>query len=331
LRKRTWVFAGIGLAWIVTVAIALTWGRPKGTALDQALRVTAACLTISTDAVWPEFGSIGSGFLLTPDGLCASNHHVLAGAMDGLVTLGDGRVYSITHVEGYDEKLDLVVFRIGRWTEDGVIIRPQELPFVELARRRVAVGDRVATVSSPAGLSTTMGEGMISALRQMPAMTAIQISTPSSGGSSGGPVFGERGKVVAILRSRITTGENLTFAVPADSLRRLLKRGDNTPIADYGRATLAREANDSDPPEVSEAIERATAKLRNGEVEQARLAFTTLAEERPTCVAALMNAAACSQLMGDREESLRMLARLLPLLDETDSDRWWIELALEER
>jgi S1-C subfamily serine protease len=77
------------------------------------------------------------------------------------------------------------------------------------------------TVGTPLGLEATVSDGLVSAFRVEEGTRQVQISAPTSPGSSGGPVITSDGKVIGLVVSGITGGgaENLNFALPINYAR----------------------------------------------------------------------------------------------------------------
>src|SRR5206468_8891735 len=142
--------------------------------------------------------SQGSGFVLSRDGLGATNFHVLQDASRAEATLGDGRLYHVLRVHSFDVDRDLVVFQLGRMRA-GRLERPTGLHALPLGGTSgLRVGDRIATISSPKGLANTVSDGLVSGIREEEGERLIQISAPISPGSSGVPAFDAAGRGVGI-------------------------------------------------------------------------------------------------------------------------------------
>lgn len=165
---------------------------------------------------------LGSGFVVGRDGRIATNYHVIVGGQV-VVVLPDGREFKDPEVLATDEARDLAVLRIPA----------RDLkPLVLAATAGVHAGDRVVAIGHPLGLDHTVSDGLVSAVRQLsPELSILQISAPISPGSSGGPLFNDRGEVVGVSTLIVTQGQNLNFAMPSDALRPLLVADRGTPIA----------------------------------------------------------------------------------------------------
>lgn len=101
----------------------------------------------------PERKGQGSGFIISPDGLILTNHHVVDGADEIKVHLTDDREFN-AKVIGSDAKTDVAVIKI-----DG-----KDLPCVKLGNSKdVKVGEWVAAIGAPFGLENTVTSGIVSA------------------------------------------------------------------------------------------------------------------------------------------------------------------------
>jgi len=178
-----------------------------------------------------ETGSLGSGFLISPDGYIVTNNHLITGAtgtgtVDTVtVTLTNRKEYT-ARIVGRDPTSDLALLKI-----DG-----NNLPYVNWGdSTRSRVGDWVIAIGNPYGLGGTVTAGIISALhRGITGMGAydryIQTDASINMGNSGGPMFDLNGNVIGINSALISpTGASvgIGLAIPAelakpviDSLRR---------------------------------------------------------------------------------------------------------------
>jgi Trypsin-like peptidase domain/Trypsin len=80
----------------------------------------------------------------------------------------------------------------------------------------LSVGERVYTIGNPSGLSKTLGEGLISGLRQHDGVRYVQTTAQISGGSSGGALVDSKGALVGITTFLLKDGQNLNFAIAAE-------------------------------------------------------------------------------------------------------------------
>src|SRR4051795_506374 len=167
-----------------------------------------------------EAGSLGSGFIISPDGYIVTNNHLIqgltgTGTVDTVtVTTTDRREYT-ARIVGRDETSDLAVLKIeGR-----------NLPFVQWGdSTKARVGDWVIAIGDPYGVGSTVTAGIISALhRSITNVGAydryIQTDAAINMGNSGGPMFDLNGNVIGINSALISpTGASvgIGLAIPAE-------------------------------------------------------------------------------------------------------------------
>jgi S1-C subfamily serine protease len=177
---------------------------------------------------------VGSGFIVRPDGVIITNHHVLEGAHRAMLFRSNGEVLDRVTVLDADSLHDLAVLKATA----------VDLPTLSLARTAPAVGDRVVVIGAPLGLEHTVSDGIVSALRRDGVREQLQMSAPISPGSSGGPVLDVYGRVVGITRATIRAGQALNFAIPARYAAALLsdaqRRAPQSVAAVFGVASSGR-------------------------------------------------------------------------------------------
>jgi S1-C subfamily serine protease len=163
----------------------------------------------------------GAGVLLEagPGGyLLMTARHVIdeslleRGGSRALVAMASG-TWAGADVIARHKNLDLCLLWLRRESGSGDFFQPV------LRQSVVAEGENIFVIGHPQGLRFTLSTGIISRRDQ----DAIQISAPISPGNSGGPVYDERGNLVAIVTSMVDRGsspnaENLNFAVRADAV-----------------------------------------------------------------------------------------------------------------
>lgn len=159
------------------------------------------------------FRGMGSGFIVSADGLILTNAHVVRDAKEVSVKLADRREYA-AKVLGADPVTDIAVLRIAA----------KNLPTVRLGDpRQLEVGDPVLAIGAPYGLEQTATQGIVSAKgRSLPGDTVvpfIQTDAAVNPGNSGGPLFDGNGAVVGInaqIYSQSGGYQGLSFAIPID-------------------------------------------------------------------------------------------------------------------
>jgi S1-C subfamily serine protease len=194
--------------------------KKRETALDSIVAQMPAVMTIYIYNGQGKTIGQGSGFVISSDGICATNFHVLKDAFSADAKLGDGRIFHLLAIHAYDTERDIAIFQLGRKTSKGVE-RARDLPYLTLSTEDAQIGERIATVGSPEGLSNSVADGLVSAIRGESGTKYLQISAPISPGSSGGPVFNLKGEVLAISSFQLVEGQNLNFAIPVDEISKL--------------------------------------------------------------------------------------------------------------
>jgi len=155
---------------------------------------------------------LGSGFIISPDGIILTNAHVVRDASEVVVKLTDRREFR-AKVLGSDPQSDVAVLKIDA----------KNLPVVPLAKNNdLKVGEWVLAIGSPYGLDNTVTAGVVSAKgRSLPDgnVPFIQTDVAVNPGNSGGPLFNTRGEVVGInsqIYSQTGGYQGLSFAIPID-------------------------------------------------------------------------------------------------------------------
>ena len=159
---------------------------------------------------------VGSGFILTSDGLVMTNAHVVEGADEVLVTLTDKREFK-AKIIGSDKRTDVAVVKI----------EATGLPAVKIGDiGRLKVGEWVMAIGSPFGLENTVTAGIVSAKQRDTGdyLPFIQTDVAINPGNSGGPLLNMRGEVVGInsqIYSRSGGFQGISFAIPIDEATRV--------------------------------------------------------------------------------------------------------------
>jgi serine protease Do len=160
-----------------------------------------------------ESQSLGSGFIISPDGYILTNAHVVDSADEITVKLNDKREYK-ARVIGADRRTDVAVIKIEA---SGL----QAVTLGDPASLRV--GEWVLAIGSPFGFENTVTAGIVSAkgrsLPQENFVPFLQTDVAINPGNSGGPLFNLKGEVVGInsqIYSRTGGFMGLSFAIPID-------------------------------------------------------------------------------------------------------------------
>jgi serine protease Do len=210
------------------------------TPAEIAERSTPAIVSVHTE------GGLGTGFVLREDGWIVTNLHVVAGHDEVMVLLSDGTRFPVVEVVNASPQHDLVILRV----------KADKLPVLTLGDSdSVRPGDPIVAIGHPLGLEDTISNGLVSAIRKVQQdLVVLQISAPIAPGSSGGPLFNERGEVIGVATAILRGGQNLNLGLPANYVHALARTPDPISLAELSRALrlLAREQereNARDEPE----------------------------------------------------------------------------------
>jgi len=171
---------------------------------------------------------LGSGFVYDDNGHIITNHHVVSGGGNRLdVTFPDGIVYRASLI-GSDPSADIAVLYVEEAPKEKL------LPLSLADSSKVRVGERVAAIGNPFGLSGSLSNGIVSGVgRQIPAQEEegftipdiIQTDAPINPGNSGGPLLNMRGEVIGINSAIYsTTGQfaGVGFAIPSNTIAQVM-------------------------------------------------------------------------------------------------------------
>ena len=202
---------------------------------DIAARGLPSVVTIRTDQ------SLGTGFVVRADGWIATNLHVIVGGPHVKITLRD--------IRG-DRELDAVEVIAASPEHDLALVRVEArgLPVLTLGDSDgVRPGDSVVAIGNPYGLEDTVSNGLVSARRHIDAdLEVLQISAPIAPGSSGGPLFNDRGEVIGVATAVLQEGQNLNFGMPVRYLAPMMK--DPSPVSFADFAKFVAKVREGRPP-----------------------------------------------------------------------------------
>jgi S1-C subfamily serine protease len=173
-------------------------------------------------------GGIGSGVVISPDGLVLTNSHVVEGAKELRLTDPEGRSMEARLI-GEDPDTDLALVRAGA---------ARNLPSALLGdSKKLRRGQLAVAIGNPLGFESTVTAGVISALgRSLRARTGrliedvIQTDAALNPGNSGGPLVSSRGEVIGINTAVIAGAQGICFAVASNTAQYVLSQ-----ILQHGR------------------------------------------------------------------------------------------------
>lgn len=177
--------------------------------------------------------SLGSGVILSHNGLVVTNNHVIQGADDIKIALADGREFPC-EVLLKDESIDLAVLKIKA---------QEEFPVLAIGNSdAVEVGDLVLAIGNPFGVGQTVTSGIVSALARNQVSEGdvgffIQTDASINPGNSGGALMNMNGDLIGINTAIFSRGggsNGIGFAIPANLVKVFLK------AAEEGKKTFER-------------------------------------------------------------------------------------------
>jgi serine protease Do len=179
---------------------------------------------------------VGSGFIVSADGVILTNAHVVDGADEVSVKLTDKREF-VAKVLGVDKTTDIAVLKIAAG----------DLPYVRIGDPKTTkVGEWVVAIGQPFGFENTVTAGIVSAKsRSLPGdsyVPFIQTDAAVNPGNSGGPLFNLKGEVIGVnsqIFSRSGGFQGLAFAVPIDVAMQVKDEIQHDGKVSHGRLGIA--------------------------------------------------------------------------------------------
>ena len=165
--------------------------------------------------------SVGSGFIISKEGLILTNSHLVFGHQTIDVILDNGFT-TRAELVGVDPFLDLAALRIS--------VPMKNLPVAILGdSNKIQTGEDVLAIGNPFGLEQTLTKGIISGVNRTllaspmsPELPLIQTDAAFNPGNSGGPLLNSCGEIIGINTAMLGQGENINFAVPINMAKKVL-------------------------------------------------------------------------------------------------------------
>lgn len=173
-------------------------------------------------------GGLGSGWFINEDGFLITNFHVIEGETQISIEVYhqqngqlERKTYKQVRIVAMNKFADLALLQIEEKSKP-------KFKYVQIGSAdALSVGERVFAIGSPLGLERTVTEGILSTkTRQMGGDLYLQTTAQINPGNSGGPLFNLLGEVVGVTNMKITFGEGLGFAIPAEVVRYFLDHRD---------------------------------------------------------------------------------------------------------
>ena len=199
-----------------------TRSTPERTVRELVNQLGEAVVQVRTPS------GLGSGFFINDEGFLMTNFHVIEGETQISIEVYHQRggqlerkSYRQVRIVAMNKFADLALLKIEEKDTP-------KFKYVPIGNSDVlAVGEKVFAIGSPLGLERTVTEGILSTkTRQMAGELYLQTTTQINPGNSGGPLFNLSGEVVGVTNMKITFGEGLGFAIPAESVRYFLDHRD---------------------------------------------------------------------------------------------------------
>lgn len=204
---------------------------------------------------------LGSGFVVSDEGYCVTNYHVVEGQTRIAVTIfhrtqsGEFERVAVRDVKivALNPHFDLALLQIPKQKD----IKFQPVYIAEDDSQQE--GDTVFAIGSPLGLERSVSEGIVSTRnRNMEGIVYLQTTAQINPGNSGGPLFNARGEVVGVINMKLTFGEGLGFAIPVAYLRHFIQNRDafafdrTNPNTGFHYLEPPRRTNSKQPYEAAE-------------------------------------------------------------------------------
>src|SRR3989338_5581854 len=186
------------------------------------IRIKSADFTAIVNEVLKSVVSIStntgqaSGVIISSKGYIVTNVHVINGATAISITTNSGSTYNVKEIMGYDSNADVALLKV-----DATGLKA--LPFGD--SDKLQIGEKVIAAGNPAGLSFTVTEGIVSALRKLSnGINYIQTDVPINPGNSGGPLINTRGEIVGINDFKVGGFESLGFAIASNDVNAIVTK-----------------------------------------------------------------------------------------------------------
>ncbi len=207
---------------IAALQLPLAAEETAGPIQELIARVRPAIATIRVNGRDGDMMGMGTGFAIDPQGVIATNYHVITEGRSFSVEMSSGRKLPVLSIEASDRDADLALVRVD--------VEGKPLPALQLAgASAVKQGLHVLAFGNPLGLRDSVVEGMVSAVREVDGRQMIQLAMPIEQGNSGGPLVDEQGLVHGIVNMKSAIDQNLGFAIPIQQLEPL--RSKPNPVA----------------------------------------------------------------------------------------------------
>lgn len=214
----------IVLVFLISITCALGQVLPSENPLDAkqlAKQIKDSIVVLTQLGRDENEEGIGTGFVVSSDGLIATSLHVIGEGRPIKIRLANGNELEVTSVHAWDRTLDLAVLKVNK---KGLI----PLPIGDSSK--LSQGSSVVAMGTPHGLEFSFVQGVVSARRTLESVEMLQVALPIEPGNSGGPMLDLYGRVHGVITLKSLVTDNLGFAVPSNLLKPLLDKPNPVPI-----------------------------------------------------------------------------------------------------
>lgn len=190
------------------------------TELYEIIRPSVVVITVAGRS--GDDKGVGTGFVISDDGLIATNRHVIGEGRDISIQLSNGKIVPVEAVHATSNKHDLAILRAGAKG-----LKPIPLGI----SADVQTGEPVIAIGNPHGFAHSVVSGVVSAKREIDGMPMIQLAMPIEPGNSGGPLIDHLGRVIGIITMKSVVTANLGFAIESDAIKPLLDHPNPIPMS----------------------------------------------------------------------------------------------------
>ncbi len=196
--------------------------EPKAKTVEElAEQVKPSLCVVTTKGREANREGLGTGFVISADGLIATNAHVIGEGRPIAVEFADGRKFDVVSVHAHDQKRDLAIIKI-----DAKGLKPLVLGDSE----KLKDGQAIVVFGNPKGLKYSVVSGVVSATREVEGRKMIQLAIAVEPGNSGGPLVDMQGRVQGVITLKSLVTENLAFAGTVNDLKPLLAKPTPVPM-----------------------------------------------------------------------------------------------------
>lgn len=197
--------------------------RPQATLSprDIAKHTEAIYLIKTFDEDGEPIGS-GTGFNIESSGIIVTNYHVIQGATTIKCSVNNSTTYDVQYILNYNVMKDIAILKLKDTSN---------LPFLSLGDSdKLELAEEVVAIGNPLELQNSVSTGIVSGLRVLFGMSYIQTSAAISPGNSGGPLINSYGEVIGITTMSMANTQNINFAVPINSVKKLFPTAAMIPL-----------------------------------------------------------------------------------------------------